>query len=674
MINGSPYERDKDDVRLRAGRPPRAREAGCALAYVNMVGGQDELVFDGDSLVVDADGERARPRPAVRRGAARRRPRPARPRRPRPHRAEVAGVARSRPAEPRTPREPAPEPPRRSTTRPRCTRALVARAARLRAQERLPLGASSACPAASTPRWSRRSPPTRSARRTSYGVSMPSDYSSRALPGRRRRPGRAAPALHYRIVPIAPMVDAFLDALELTGLAEENLQARVRGTIADGRCPTRRATWSWPPATRASSSVGYSTIYGDAVGGFAPIKDVPKTLVWAAGPVAQRRGRRAAAQTPPIPPNSHHKPPSAELRPGQIDTDSLPAVRRARRRSSTTTSSGDRGAARAASPPGFDRGARRAGRCGMVDRAEYKRRQYPPGHRRSPRCAFGRDRRLPITNRWRELGRLSDADVRGPAPGVCPSRIGYTALAKWRTTCDHSCRPGTPFVSLEMGEIDMSMSAASGAPQSTVPHPVRRCADGTPGHHARSDRGEGARREVGHAHRLRPVRPRAIFDEAGIPVLLVGDSAANNVLRLRRPPCRSPSTSCCRWSAAVVRGARARAGRRPTCRSAPTRPAPSRRWTPPTRFMKEGRRPRRQARGRRAGRRRRSRRWSAAGIPVMAHLGFTPQSEHALGGYRVQGRGEAGETPGRRRRWPWRRPARSPIVLEMVPGDAGRAR
>ena len=144
-------------------------------------------------------------------------------------------------------------------------------------------------------------------------------------------------------------------------------------------------------------SVGYSTIYGDAVGGFAPIKDVPKTLVWQ---LARWRNTRAEAEgeTPPIPPNSITKPPSAELRPGQLDQDSLPEydllddilddyIEQDRGRDELVDQ-------------GFDSAVVERV-IHLTDAAEYKRRQYPPGTKISLR-AFGRDRRQPITNRWRE--------------------------------------------------------------------------------------------------------------------------------------------------------------------------------------------------------------------------------------------------------------------------------
>jgi NAD+ synthase (glutamine-hydrolysing) len=148
---------------------------------------------------------------------------------------------------------------------------------------------------------------------------------------------------------------------------------------------------------KSELSVGYSTLYGDSAGGFGPIKDVSKVLVWELArwrnAIAEERG-----QTPPIPPSSIDKPPSAELRPGQVDSDSLPdyAVLDAILEGYV---SGDKGAADLVAE-GFDRPlVERVLR--MTDAAEYKRRQFPPGTKISLR-AFGRDRRLPITNGWRE--------------------------------------------------------------------------------------------------------------------------------------------------------------------------------------------------------------------------------------------------------------------------------
>jgi NAD+ synthase (glutamine-hydrolysing) len=200
----------------------------------------------------------------------------------------------------------------------------------------------------------------------------------------------------FQVVEIEPMVRAFVESLKLTGIAEENVQARVRGTTlmalsnSDGHLVLATGN-------KSELAVGYSTIYGDAVGGFAPIKDVPKTLVWM---LASWRNADAAyrGETPPIPQSSITKPPSAELRPGQLDTDSLPDydVLDAILARYVDADAGIEDLIK----DGFDpalviRVAR------MTDAAEWKRRQYPPGPKISLK-AFGKDRRLPITNRWRE--------------------------------------------------------------------------------------------------------------------------------------------------------------------------------------------------------------------------------------------------------------------------------
>jgi NAD+ synthase (glutamine-hydrolysing) len=228
-----------------------------------------------------------------------------------------------------------------------------------------------------------------------HGVSLPSRYSSEH--SRTDADDLAArTGLNYRVVAIEPMVAAYLEALKLTGLAEENLQARVRGTTLMG-LSNAEGHLVLATGNKSELAAGYSTIYGDAVGGFAPLKDVPKTLVWR---LAQWRNQDAAAlgHTPPIPPNSIIKPPSAELRPDQLDTDSLPDYHVLDELLDDyvehDASAADLVAA-GFEPDLVERILR------MVDAAEYKRRQYPPGPKISRR-AFGRDRRLPITNSWRE--------------------------------------------------------------------------------------------------------------------------------------------------------------------------------------------------------------------------------------------------------------------------------
>jgi NAD+ synthase (glutamine-hydrolysing) len=230
-----------------------------------------------------------------------------------------------------------------------------------------------------------------------YGVSMPSSYSSEHSKSDAAELAERIGA-HYRVVPIAPIVEEFVETLKLTGIAEENVQARVRGTalmsLSNAEGHLVLAT-----GNKSELAVGYSTIYGDAVGGFAPIKDVPKSLVWQ---LARWRNARAeaAGETPPIPPNSITKPPSAELRPGQLDSDSLPDYTEldAVLESYVDADAGFDDIV----AEGFDPGL--AARVAtLVDTAEWKRRQYPPGPKISLK-AFGRDRRLPITNHWRESG------------------------------------------------------------------------------------------------------------------------------------------------------------------------------------------------------------------------------------------------------------------------------
>jgi NAD+ synthase (glutamine-hydrolysing) len=228
-----------------------------------------------------------------------------------------------------------------------------------------------------------------------YGVSMPSVYSSDHSRSDAADLAERA-GCHYEEQPIADMVRIFVSQLGLTGLAEENVQARCRGVTLMG-LSNQHGHLVLATGNKTELAVGYSTIYGDAVGGFAPIKDVPKTLVWE---LARWRNDHASArgETPPITPNSITKPPSAELRPGQLDTDSLPDYELLDRVLDDYIE-GDRGygdlVAAGFAPELIDKVLR------MVDRAEYKRRQYPPGTKITFK-AFGRDRRLPMTNAWRE--------------------------------------------------------------------------------------------------------------------------------------------------------------------------------------------------------------------------------------------------------------------------------
>jgi len=228
------------------------------------------------------------------------------------------------------------------------------------------------------------------------GVLMPSRYSSE---------GSVTDALALAgnlgigtfTLPIEPAHTAFLDVLEEPfagtepGLAEENLQARIRGTILMA-LSNKLGGLVLTAGNKSEMATGYATLYGaDMTGAFAVIKDVPKMLVYA---LARDRNERAGRAL--IPDAVLDKPPSAELRPGQLDSDSLPAYADLDPIVEGYVE-GDLSIAELESA-GFDADTvRRIAR--LVDRNEYKRRQAPPGVRVSPK-AFGKDRRLPITNRW----------------------------------------------------------------------------------------------------------------------------------------------------------------------------------------------------------------------------------------------------------------------------------
>ncbi|MER5181421.1 NAD+ synthase [Streptomyces sp. NPDC002896] len=399
-INASPYEQNKDDTRLELVRK-RAQEAGCTTAYLAMIGGQDELVFDGDSIVVDADGEVVARAPQFAEGCV----------------VLDLDLPAASPEQPSgvvddglridhltISSEPLPayEPQLAGGYADRLDddeevysalvvglRAYVAKNGFKSVLIGLSGGIDSALTAAIAC--------DALGADNVYGVSMPSKYSSDHSKGDAAELARRT-GLHFRTVPIESMFDAYMLELGLTGLAEENLQSRLRGTMLMA-ISNQEGHIVLAPGNKSELAVGYSTLYGDSVGAYGPIKDVYKTSIFR---LAEWRNRAAAerGQTPPIPENSITKPPSAELRPGQVDTDSLPDypvldaildlyVDR------------DQGAD-AIVAAGFDpelvtRTLR------LVDTAEYKRRQYPPGTKISAK-GFGKDRRLPITNRWRESG------------------------------------------------------------------------------------------------------------------------------------------------------------------------------------------------------------------------------------------------------------------------------
>jgi NAD+ synthase (glutamine-hydrolysing) len=397
-INGSPYELNKDDVRLPLVRR-RGAEAGAAVAYVNMVGGQDELVFDGDSMVVGADGS-----VLARAGQ---------------FTEELLLLDLDLPA---AVDEPLPDP---AAGEMGISRTVLG-------GELIPAGGSrvtgTVAARLSEPAevWQALVTGLRDYVRKNgfrsviialsggidssvvaaiavdaigaqqvYGVSLPSGHSSEHSKDDAADLAQRT-GLHYSTVPIQPMVDGFLANIALDGLAVENLQARVRGIILMA-LSNQDGHLVLTTGNKSELAVGYSTLYGDSVGGFNPVKDVPKTMVWK---LARWRDEEALrrGETPPIPANSITKPPSAELRPGQLDTDSLPEydVLDAVLADYVDGDLGRDGLVAAGHDPAVvDRVLR------MVDLAEYKRRQSAPGPKISIK-AFGRDRRLPITNRFRE--------------------------------------------------------------------------------------------------------------------------------------------------------------------------------------------------------------------------------------------------------------------------------
>lgn len=391
-VNASPYSAGRLAEReaMLAGR---ARAAGVPIVYVNLVGGQDELVFDGGSLVVDATGAvvaRARQftedllvvdlevAPAG------------------PVALPLVTVTGPREADPARPTRPAP-PARIEPVLPPVhevyealvlgTRDYVTKNGFTDVLVGLSGGVDSSLVAAVAV--------DALGADHVHGVLMPSRFSSDHSVGDAELLV-ANLGIRATTVPIEPAHAAFLAMLADSfaglepGLAEENLQARIRGTIL----MTMSNKFGWMVLTTANKSetaTGYSTLYGDMAGGYAVIKDVPKLLVYA---LCEDRNARAGRAL--IPEAVITKPPSAELRPGQLDRDSLPDYAEL-----DPIVEGyvelDRSIADLVAAGHDPDVVRRV--AGLVDRNEYKRRQAAPGVRVSPK-AFGKDRRLPITNRW----------------------------------------------------------------------------------------------------------------------------------------------------------------------------------------------------------------------------------------------------------------------------------
>jgi NAD+ synthase (glutamine-hydrolysing) len=393
VINGSPYERNKDDVRLDLA-VRRAAGAGCALAYVNMVGGQDELVFDGDSLVVAADGTllaRAAqfetelllvdldlPDARSEEGLS----------------AEVERVVLSADPLPAWEPEMAPVADRLGDE----AEVYAALVTGLRDYvgkngfEEVVLGLSGGIDSALTAALAVEA---LGAERV-HCVSMPSRYSSEETRSDARQLAENL-GTDFRELPIGAVVDAFDSSLAESfagrepDLTEENLQARIRGVLL--MALSNKFGWLVvATGNKSELSVGYATLYGDMAGGFALLKDVFKTDVFR---LARHLNERAGREL--IPATIIERAPSAELRADQLDEDSLPPYPALDRVLEAYVEQ-DR-SREELSEDGFEPDVvERA--LALIDRAEYKRRQAPPGVRLTPK-AFGRDRRTPITNHWR---------------------------------------------------------------------------------------------------------------------------------------------------------------------------------------------------------------------------------------------------------------------------------
>ena len=383
--NGSPYERNKDDVRLALVQK-RAKEIGAPLAYVNMTGGQDDLVFDGDTIVVDARG-------AVISRAAQ-------------FQDQLLVVDIDSATQTSTPDVVISEsgveasdslPPAvaaRMSDNEEIWNALVMGLRDYVAKNNfrsVVLGLSGGIDSALVAAIALDALGAKCVN----GVAMPSKYSSDHSV-EDATAFAANTGIHFRTVEIEPMVQSFMQSITLKAVAAENIQARVRGTTLMG-ISNQEGHLVLATGNKSELAVGYSTLYGDAVGGFAPIKDIYKTDVWA---LATWRNAQATArgEVTPIPQRSIEKEPSAELRPDQKDSDSLPEYELLDQLL-TRYVDGDQGSA-ALIAAGFD-SALVMRVIAMVDKAEYKRRQYPPGTKVSAR-AFGKDRRLPMTSRWSE--------------------------------------------------------------------------------------------------------------------------------------------------------------------------------------------------------------------------------------------------------------------------------
>ena len=402
-ISASPFHVGKDREREEMLRV-RALDNSCFVALCNAVGGQDELVFDGHSVVIDDQGELLARAPGFEEAllvvdldpaaVVGRRLRDVRRHALGRERGEPvpAEIELSAPREQREPAEPQQAPLLDDLEQMRCALELGLRDyVEKNGFGDVVIGLSGGVDSALT---AAVAVGALGAARV-HGVSMPSRYSSEATQGDARRLGESL-GIDFRELAIEPVVEAFTGMLapafegRETDLTEENLQARVRGTLL--MALSNKFGWLVvATGNKSELSVGYSTLYGDLAGGFALLKDVYKTDVFL---LAERLNERAGREL--IPQSIIDRAPSAELRADQLDEDSLPPYAKLDRVLHEYVEL-DR-SREELSQDGFDPDVvERA--LAMIDRAEYKRRQAPPGVKLHPK-AFGRDRRTPITNRW----------------------------------------------------------------------------------------------------------------------------------------------------------------------------------------------------------------------------------------------------------------------------------
>ena len=366
VLNGSPFERSKTDTRLELVTDLASKQS-TAVAYVNLVGGQDDLVFDGNSFLIDAAGKE------IARGKQ--------------FDTDLLVVE----IESKNSIKPVTEITKTQTDLAQVWNALVLGVrdyVRKNGFKSVVLGLSGGIDSAVCASIAVDAIGANNV----FGISLPSKYSSdhslsdAALLAKNT-------GLVYSTEPIAPYVEQFVEKLKLQGLAAENLQARIRAVVLMAKSNTD-GHLLLSTGNKTELAVGYSTIYGDAAGGYAPIKDVEKTLVW---DLARYRNELATKQgnTPPIPESSISKPPSAELRPDQLDQDSLPeyaVLDRILELHIEQRMSESEIIAQGLDAKTVESVIR------LVSISEWKRRQSAIGPRIT-KLAFGRERRLPIT-RW----------------------------------------------------------------------------------------------------------------------------------------------------------------------------------------------------------------------------------------------------------------------------------